>query len=1093
MISKKDIEQIVNQATPIHERLNCQLCSANGNQCDDSEALLDFWCQTVAKGNKNIFEKRLSWDELSINDVIAALNTNTIYTSASFPEWGDIFYEIIEEFYTLKSLPFNYDDNKIFEQNSPLAFESFFLPFIHVARRKLFNESMGRHYLVTDKCLTILERQLLIRLTSLCSQAIYLEFSNYKSSILGTLRNQIDNIDNTHKKENYIYSKFIEHLSKESFLTFFKKYSVLARLTSIATNFWIDSNAELLERLESDWRDIHSTFDLKDFDKSNQIIDVKSFLSDPHHNGRYVSVITFKSGIKIVYKPKNLGIDKAYYNLLNWINEQNELPKLKSLKIISRKDYGWVEYVQQIPCVSQSEANMYYMRAGMLLCLLYSLKATDCHFENLVACGEFPVIVDIENFASHRLRRVVNSEHKRSGQDIAAEQLWNSVLRTGLLPQWEFGFLDQGHEVSGLGGVIRQKTFSKVQIWKNINTDNMSLTYDFAEAELRSNVVFFHETTLQPIDFVEEIINGFKLMYNFMLHRRDLLISDNSPLNSFKHQKVRFIFRPTRVYWSILNQSLSPKFLKDGRSRSILLETLSRGLVLSNHKPTSWPITKLEYESLERLDIPYFYSFSSTDYLFLSESIKIAKYFQEPSYQSIITTIESLDYDDLARQIELIKGALYSQFGSFSSILSKLSECTKLELLALPNLTEEVEKTFKQEALKIAEGLSRRAISGEDGSKAWIGLEYSPKLEKFKLRPVGFSLYDGCCGIALLFGALYKITQDKIFSSLTLSALQTLRNSLYKEEFNRFSIEAGIGGAIGLGSIIYSLVRCSDFLSDLNLLEDAERIASFIEPEIIDSDNHLDILSGSAGAVLSLLSLYKKTGKDKFLEKAIFCGKRLVKCFTTTTAGYRAWITLGGRFLTGFSHGTSGITYALLKLYEITKEDIFLAIAFEGIKYESLLFSRDKGNWADLRIESSSSRYLKRSWCHGSPGIILSRLGNFKFFRDQEVTEEIEIALNYLKRLGLQTNDTLCCGNFGKIEALLVAAIILERPDLLETSRQWSKILIQRAKESGSFCLFANLPRSIYNPGFFQGVAGIGYELLRLSYPNLLPSVLLWE
>jgi lantibiotic modifying enzyme len=31
-----------------------------------------------------------------------------------------------------------------------------------------------------------------------------------------------------------------------------------------------------------------------------------------------------------------------------------------------------------------------------------------------------------------------------------------------------------------------------------------------------------------------------------------------------------------------------------------------------------------------------------------------------------------------------------------------------------------------------------------------------------------------------------------------------------------------------------------------------------------------------------------------------------------------------------------------------------------------------------------------------------------------------------------------------------------------------------------------------FAPGFFRGMAGIGYQLLRLADPNSLPSVLLW-
>lgn len=49
------------------------------------------------------------------------------------------------------------------------------------------------------------------------------------------------------------------------------------------------------------------------------------------------------------------------------------------------------------------------------------------------------------------------------------------------------------------------------------------------------------------------------------------------------------------------------------------------------------------------------------------------------------------------------------------------------------------------------------------------------------------------------------------------------------------------------------------------------------------------------------------------------------------------------------------------------------------------------------------------------------------------------------------------------------------------------------AKQLGAFYLFSELPADVYNPGFFQGTAGIGYELLRLAYPESLPSVLLWD
>ncbi len=50
--------------------------------------------------------------------------------------------------------------------------------------------------------------------------------------------------------------------------------------------------------------------------------------------------------------------------------------------------------------------------------------------------------------------------------------------------------------------------------------------------------------------------------------------------------------------------------------------------------------------------------------------------------------------------------------------------------------------------------------------------------------------------------------------------------------------------------------------------------------------------------------------------------------------------------------------------------------------------------------------------------------------------------------------------------------------------------VVARAKQRGTF---GYSPLLGYNPGFFQGASGIGYELLRLAYPDQLPSVLLWE
>lgn len=89
--------------------------------------------------------------------------------------------------------------------------------------------------------------------------------------------------------------------------------------------------------------------------------------------------------------------------------------------------------------------------------------------------------------------------------------------------------------------------------------------------------------------------------------------------------------------------------------------------------------------------------------------------------------------------------------------------------------------------------------------------------------------------------------------------------------------------------------------------------------------------------------------------------------------------------------------------------------------------------------------------------------------------------------------DNLCCGNFGRFELLLVASQKLSRSEFREMASKKAAQVLANAAKRREYKLFGNLPNHVFSPSFFQGTAGIGYQLLRLAYPELLPSVLLWE
>src|SRR5438270_801706 len=101
--------------------------------------------------------------------------------------------------------------------------------------------------------------------------------------------------------------------------------------------------------------------------------------------------------------------------------------------------------------------------------------------------------------------------------------------------------------------------------------------------------------------------------------------------------------------------------------------------------------------------------------------------------------------------------------------------------------------------------------------------------------------------------------------------------------------------------------------------------------------------------------------------------------------------------LTGFSHGTAGISWALLELAAKTGEQRFQAAALSGIAYERALFSASAGNWPDLRVPDTDANpepgVFPVAWCHGAPGIGLARLLCRRLVDNPQIDGEIQAAL----------------------------------------------------------------------------------------------------
>lgn len=1089
MLSNQELIEIIERASTIKERLGISFVPSEFSQDNILvDSRLENWCRIVAQGDWNQFEKRLAWDELNLDKVRYALGCARLRDSQEIPVWASTLNECLKAIRDNSSQADFKRNNRFLDPKEPLLFEDILLPFINVAREKLSAKSPFYYQLLSEESQAIFERKLLVLLSHLSSSSFGFEFLIFQATKQSTATRLLRKSSTKHSRK--YYQDFIKSLLGGGLLIFFQRYAVLARLMSTAIDFWIDSTEEFLCRLASDWGDIQKTFQPQL--ELGQVTALDFNLSDSHNNGRTVLAVSFSSGLRLIYKPRNLGIEIAFNQLLAWFNSEGFPLPFRLFKVLNRSSYGWVEFVESSPCKDEDEIKRYFKRGGAILCLAYVLEGTDFHSENLIACGEHPVLIDLETLM-HPLARN-NEEEPENSDYIPTQYSLHSVLDTLLLPRLSPNLESPSYYNfrGGLEGVEQQEQPFQVKTWQNINTDDMTLDYSNNTNELNTDLDeldLLDTKNLVLNNYQQELIEGFQEMYRFLIKKREELLEQSSPLTILAHQEIRFVFRPTRIYGLILTTTLDPSLMRDGADRSIQLDILSRGLLSSEIKPLSWPLLDAEKQSLEQLDIPHFTAHTDEDFLKVSpfNNQILEKYFAQPSYNLVLERLKSLNHFDLEKQTFLIRDSL----NTFSDTNVR-SFSLKEDLNIAPDLPPLSQQDALQHATTLARYLKKESIVSVHQSKiTWLTRQYIPEAKKYALISLDNSLYYGSCGITLFLAALENVTGDAEFRDLIMAALRPLHLHLKESASKETARRLGIGGGVGLGSTLYGLVQTSKLSGEAGLLEDAQKIALLITPALITSDQNFDIISGAAGAILALLALYNDVNDSEVLEQAIICGHHLLNNRCVSETGHRSWVTFEGKLLTGFSHGAAGIAFALLRLYQASGEVAFLEAAHEAIAYERSVFISEDKNWPDFREVSFNKHPICQcSWCHGAPGIGLARVAGLDILDTKEIRQDIEAAINTTKCHQLMDVDHLCCGNLGRVEFLFTAARKLCEPQLRDIAMIQAAQIVKRAEQIDTF----GYPLSLgCNPGFFLGAAGIGYQLLRLAYPDQLPSVLLWE
>jgi lantibiotic modifying enzyme len=269
--------------------------------------------------------------------------------------------------------------------------------------------------------------------------------------------------------------------------------------------------------------------------------------------------------------------------------------------------------------------------------------------------------------------------------------------------------------------------------------------------------------------------------------------------------------------------------------------------------------------------------------------------------------------------------------------------------------------------------------------------------------------------------------------------------------------------------------------------DELQRAATLVDGmlDAAAADETHDLLTGKAGAIPVLLALAAQTGDARYRDMAVQLGHQL--CDLAHGDGERSyWVhpQMWPTGLGGFSHGVTGMGWALTRLARATGEARFAQVAEAAFRFEDAAFDADEDGWTDLR--NLGGPKTASVWCHGSVGIGLAHLDLDPQMQHPRTRTVLQHAARATAKRGLGWNHCLCHGDLGAWELLDQAIPLGVAPDGMTREGLQSHIL-SSLEDYGPSC---GLTKGVFVPGLMPGLGGVAYQLLRMHPHSRLPSVL---
>ena len=856
------------------------------------------------------------------------------------------------------------------------------------------------------------------------------------------------------------YDAWLENFCAHRWPDFTAEYSVLGILLKQRYDQYVHHCREVFDRFEKDILLIQKTFKTT----AQSISNLEFRLSDRHNHGRSVCKFTLNGSVTIIYKPKSLKNEAWMQNLLK-NNPGFKTSGIGQYTILDMGDYGWSEFIQADKEIKHS-TNDVIESYSSLLAFLYLLNASDMHTENAMVCNNKFYPIDLETIFNPS---IAVPEHNFSWRDY-------SIFFTGML----FNDLDMH-----LAGPDSKKHYYNNKMmhpmYKVVVDEKSGVSLHMYEAAEENK----EGGTYRPSNLSKEEWMSFaQKTEEKILNYRNHLLEDDSLKN--ETLPCRHVPRNTAFYARIQQVLYHPHKLKDFKDWENyigeLIETLDSDQKINIENQAA--LIDSEMSQLKRGDIPYFTYNTASKNLHADNAIIAENFFQNTGAATIQEKLTDLTEIDAAE----IKTLLIAKYITWNQEPTEnrnaYSEETQKNPSVLPNdrilqIVKNITETILSSA-NINEGQPARFLSHE-GDVTGLQAYHVAGNPCF---------YNGYWGIIAFLLAAEKNLPSHEAAPIKDFVTREMQIWLSSKQQKPFSPCAGFGGLAGyikalsiinairpnsVAATLWKKHGCKDeIFKALDKKFDAKEFTDF------------DYMAGKLG----LFSILHEV-PDAFIDKDAL-QPYLNTYHNDLLTHWDNYISHRDKALIGFAHGISALVDHLahcLNTHQKADKTSINALLSKVWDYDRACKIAKSGEslvWSDNRY--LDIRPVNRSWCHGLPGIGLSRLSllNVDSYKNNALDDLSLILQTLAHESKTSGSHHLCCGDCGEIDFLIE---ISKTESLHSISEKLLDLripaLLNHIGNGQHFCGMAGTVESSMAPDLFQGAAGIGYTLLRLHDSTL--------